>query len=142
MYKGLTTFCITFLTLNIHTASKSSDDLLTTTTIAPSIEAKANGDIYISSRQSYFEDSKIIDEIMALAEDGDVNSQHRLGDIYLKGKGVTKSDIVALMWFIVSEKNGHEQASENKQFTEQYMAIDQVRLAYKMAENWIKTQSN
>ena len=142
MYKGLTTFCIAFSVLNFQSVTFANDEILTTSTVAPTIETKTSGDIYISARQTYFEDSQIVDKILTLAENGDVNSQYRLGDIYLNGKGVTKSDIVALMWYIVSEKNGHEQASDNKQYTEQYMAFDQVRLAYKMAENWIENQRN
>jgi len=95
-------------------------------------------DIYLIAKREFLEESKIVEDIIELAKEGEPSAQYRLGEIYQKGKGVTRSDIVALMWYIISEQNGHKNAGKSKEFTEQYMAIDQITLAYKMAQQWME----
>lgn len=149
MRKGLTTLFtllpIIFVGTSIHAEEKIDTEITAFTSVAPSAKITIQNenynsikDRYIIAKRIFVEESKIVDEIMALAESGEPVAQHQLGEIYQNGKGVTKSDIVALMWYIVSEENGHKSASKSKEFTEQYMAFDQIRQAYKMAEKWIE----
>lgn len=147
MYKGLTTLFTVFsiiLFLNSANAEAQIESEITASAsilpVSKTLIQNSNivtlEDRYLISKRVFFEESKIVEEISTLAKNGEPSAQHQLGEIYKYGKGVTKSDIVALMWYIVSEQNGHKNASKSKEFTEQYMAFDQIALAYKMAEQW------
>lgn len=142
MYKGLTAFCTTLTLLLIH-ISVNAEEAITKAAIPKATssiylkEQPVTNDIYLLARHTFYIESQIVDSITTRAKNGEARAQHQLGNIYKNGNGVTKSDIVALMWYIVSERNGHEKASENKQFTEQYMAFDQINLAYKIANDWV-----
>jgi len=149
MHKGLTTLFTILSIILLSNFARAEGPIETEITASSSILPvtknailKHNGvaieDRYLIAKRAFFEESKIVEEIIALAKNGEPNAQHQLGEIYKYGKGVTKSDIVALMWYIVSEQNGHKNASKSKEFTEQYMAFDQIALAYKMAEQWIE----
>lgn len=94
-------------------------------------------DSYINAKFLYHINSQRIDTIIKNAENGDYSSQYTLGTIYQKGHGVTSSDVVALMWYTISSHNGVKGAKQDKKFTEKYMAVDQIRLAHRMANMWI-----
>ncbi len=95
-------------------------------------------DRYIIQRISYHQNSLKVDELLLAANAGDKIAQLQLGDAYRMGLGVTKSDVVALMWYTISAENGAEGASDEKNFTAKYMAFDQIELAYGMAERWLE----
>ncbi len=99
-------------------------------------------DRYIVAKINFYQDSLKVDQLKEAAEQGDVIAQHELGDIYRNGQGVTKSDVVALMWYMISEENGAKGAGNDKDFTARYMAGDQIDLAFRMAERWQKTHSD
>ena len=48
-----------------------------------------------------------------LAEKGDAVAQYRLGNMYADGKGVTRDDATAMMWFERSAKQGNADAQYN-----------------------------
>lgn len=96
-------------------------------------------DRYVVEKINYHQDSLKIALVQAYADAGDPIAQHQLGDAYRFGQGVTKSDVVALMWYTISAANGDKSASTDKNFTARYMAVDQISLAYEMAERWLKT---
>lgn len=94
-------------------------------------------DSYINQKVSFHLDSLKVERIEEAAFAGDPLAQHRLGNIYRLGKGVTKSDIVALMWYTISFENGKKDAIEDRNFTANYMAKDQIALATEMANRWL-----
>lgn len=149
MHKGLTTLFTILSVIILFNSANAENQIEAEVTASSSISPATKftllpsgittlEDRYLIAKRLFIEESKIVEDIIALAKSGEPVAQHQLGQIYKNGKGVTKSDIVALMWFIVSEENGHKNATKSKEFTEQYMAFDQVNLAYKMAEKWIE----
>ncbi|MDG1859829.1 MAG: hypothetical protein P8I94_12035, partial [Emcibacteraceae bacterium] len=75
--------------------------------------------------------------IQAKAKDGDKVAQKALADLYRDGRGVVKKDVVALMWYIISDKNGDKEANRDLSFTKSYMATDQIDQAQKLASKWL-----
>lgn len=116
-------------------SSYADNELIATASSIPS--NKISHDRYINAKFLYHINSLRIESIKENAENGDVSSQYILGNIYQNGHGVPTSDVVALMWYTVSAQNGVKDAVKDKKFTEKYMALDQVRLAHRMADIWI-----
>ncbi len=95
-------------------------------------------DSYLKEKVSFHLDSLKVDEIEEAALAVDSIAQHRLGNIYQNGKGVTRRDLIAIMWYTISMENGEKDAITDKNFTAQYMAQDQVNLATEMANRWLR----
>lgn len=125
MHKGLTalfaTLSIILITLPTHAEEIIETEATAARSIIPSakitIKEERNNsrkDIYLIAKREFLEESKIVEDIIELAKEGEPSAQYRLGEIYQKGKGVIRSDIVALMWYIVSEQNGHKNAGNSK----------------------------
>ena len=136
---GLTTIlcAITFLPVLGYTQDSIDHQAQNLNELSPA----AKGDIYQIERHRYYIDSLNYHSVLAKAENGNNLAQYELGNIYRFGHGVTKSDVVALMWYVISERNGRNDAQKDRKLTENYMAFDQKRLAYQMADRWLRNHS-
>ncbi len=122
-------------------AAADSDIVGSASTVASQkyvLERAKEHDRYLLAKYQNYADNLHFKKINAAAINGNLDAQFELGHIYRSGQGVNKSDIIALMWYTISAENGVKNAEREKKFTEQYMAVDQIALARKMAKKWIK----
>jgi len=130
------------LVLNFTHFSYAESGVITAASTLPasSITVAPNenvGDIYLNAKYDYDKYRLKLDQIINNAEKGNIYALRHLGIIYQNGYGVTKSDVVALMWYTISAEKGLKEAKTDQNYTELYMATDQIRLAHKMARLWI-----
>ncbi len=95
------------------------------------------GNSYVMEQYQFLMEKEIFRDTEMRAQMGDGHAQYLLADSYLNGRGVRRNDLVALMWYLISEQNGFDDASKHRKRIEHYMAFDRVRLAYNMAERWM-----
>lgn len=125
-------FAITSDTTKAQSNPSAQDEYLNA--ITPS----ANSDSYEIEKYQYYIASLNYNKILKEAVSGNVMAQYELGNIYRYGQGVTKSEVIALMWYIISDRNGVPFADKEREFIEINMANDRITLAQKMANIWIK----
>ncbi len=132
---------LSLLTIGISQNSFAEGEIIGSASSIPStkhiIMTLNPQDSYINEKLSFHLDSLKVEQIEEAALAGDPLAQHRLGNIYRFGKGVTRSDIVALMWYTISFENGKKDAIDDRNFTANYMAEDQIILATEMANRWL-----
>jgi TPR repeat protein len=63
--------------------------------------------------KAYKNNEPSIDELMLLANQGDIDAQNKLGAAYFHGKGVEKNIAEARRWFIQSAQKGYAKAQYN-----------------------------
>ena len=137
------TISIFTITVSQHYANAAEDAFLSTTTIpsiksfVPTIDSNKHNDLYFKNRKLIQIEYNKARELEVKASQGDSEAQKILGDYYRQGRGVAKSDAVALMWYIISEENGFKKADGELNFTKSYMAFDQINLAKQMANKWL-----
>ncbi|HPF47755.1 MAG: sel1 repeat family protein [Alphaproteobacteria bacterium] len=140
--RNLKFLLISILTTGFAHSGHTESDLVTsasTVSSSKSVSGQFNltNDLYFKALYSFELHRENLKNIAYDAENGDIEAQHKLGQIFQNGFGVTKSDVVALMWYTISSKNGLKEADRNKVLTENYMASDQIILAHEMAELWL-----
>ncbi|MCP5381738.1 MAG: sel1 repeat family protein [Kordiimonadaceae bacterium] len=142
--RNLKIMFIGFLAFGYSNSGHAESDLITSASTLPSNKSVAGQyeltkDIYFKALFTFEQHRRNLKQIVYNAENGDIEAQHKLGLIYQNGYGVPKSDVVALMWYTISTKNGFKAAGQDKMYTENYMAPDQIILAREMAERWMST---
>ncbi|MEZ5759204.1 MAG: hypothetical protein R3D86_13370 [Emcibacteraceae bacterium] len=140
--RNLKILLVSFLTVGFAESGHSESDLIASASTIPSYKSvtgkyELTKDIYFKALYTFEEHRQNLKHIVYDAENGDIEAQYRLGLVYQNGYGVTKSDVVALMWYTISTKNGFKTAGQDKTYTENYMAQDQINLARQMAELWL-----
>lgn len=138
----LTTVAILAIAFNFSNLAYADSETVSTSSSLSSANiaaasTKVSKDIYINAKYNFNIHKEQLRQVVGAAENGDIYAQRHLGIIYQNGYGVTKSDVVALMWYTISTKNGFKEAKTNIDATEIYMASDQVMLAQRMARLWI-----
>tara|TARA_B110000438_G_scaffold246346_1_gene247862 strand:+ start:59 stop:538 length:480 start_codon:yes stop_codon:yes gene_type:complete len=66
------------------------------------------------------------------------DAQNNLGALYSKGEGTDQSFVEALKWFIISAENGSEGGQKNIRILEKRMSYEQISLAQKLANDWMR----
>ena len=64
----------------------------------------------MTEKTTEFENMSHFEIVNALAEQGDVASQFRLGELYYNGVGVRKNKTKALRWWTNAAEQGHPHA--------------------------------
>lgn len=127
----------------LFSSNAAEDVVLSAATIpsikyfVPTIDHPKNKDLYFHNKKLSRIESNKAQELEKIAILGDSEAQKILGDHYRQGRGVAKSDAVALMWYIISEENGFKKADRELSLTKSYMAFDQINLAEQMADKWL-----
>jgi hypothetical protein len=76
------------------------------------------------------------------AEQGHALAQYNLGLIYAEGYDVVpKDDVQALVWFILAERGGNQDARRNHQAFAMRMSPEQVKKAEKLAQDWMTAKA-
>ena len=77
------------------------------------------------------------------AEQGNVDAQALLGDIYVKGQGTAQDFKKAYIWYGVAAKNGNQNSTHNLPLIETKLTSGQKAKAEKEIEMiWEQTQKN
>jgi TPR repeat protein len=71
-----------------------------------------------------------------LAEQGQTEAQHNLGELYAEGKGVPQDYVQAHMWYNLAAANGDKLAAEFRDGLAKQMALAQIAEAQKLAREW------
>ena len=79
--------------------------------------------------------SKEVQQIISAAENGNVGAQFELGWIYLDGRGVTQSNLMATQWWREAAQNGHAGAQVELAWT--YLDVDGSDYAVEMGVYWL-----
>ena len=69
------------------------------------------------------------------AEQGDVDAQYNLGNMYAKGRGVRQDNAQAVQWFRKAAEQGDAEAQNN--LGVMYAYGQGVRQNYKSAKEWL-----
>ena len=72
----------------------------------------------------------------AAAEQGHARAQHHLGIRYLKGEGVKKDPVAALMWLTLSARAGDKSAARERDKLMEHLSSAQRQKAKSMADQW------
>lgn len=71
------------------------------------------------------------------AESGNKDAPNNIGIMYMSGVGAIKDSVKAYMWFSIAGK-GDPAAISNKKFLLRRLTPDEVKLAERMAQEWLK----
>jgi hypothetical protein len=71
------------------------------------------------------------------AEQGDVASQYRLGQMYLGGLGIPKDIVQAQMWIEVAAAHGQAASSQERTMIDSTLSFDQREKAKRLTEEWL-----
>ena len=72
-----------------------------------------------------------------LAEKGDGKAQWYVSGLYARGMGVNQSFVQALKWSALAGANGVEVAIYGRELLQKQMTPDQIRRAYRLAQDWM-----
>ncbi len=85
---------------------------------------------------AFADDGGRFDHLQPLAEKGEIDAQHRLGNMYAKGEGAPHDYVLAHKWFNLAAAGGHEEARSARNIFSQLMTPEQVAEAQKLARDW------
>jgi hypothetical protein len=74
--------------------------------------------------------------VSSAAEQGDPESQARLGEMFLEGRGVPQDYVTAHMWFNLASASGMTKARELRDFLAARMTPAQIAEAQQLAREW------
>jgi hypothetical protein len=77
-----------------------------------------------------------------LANHGHSGAQYGLGLLHDWGRGVTKNDVVAHMWFDLAAARGNPGAARSRDTIALHMTPAQITEAQKLAREWHEENSN
>ncbi len=79
-----------------------------------------------------------LEEMRALAEQGDAYAQANLGRMYGNGEGVPEDHVLAYMWSNLAAAQGNEIAQDNKDIIEERMTREQIAEAQRLSREWLE----
>jgi len=82
-----------------------------------------------------------INDCQVKAEQGDVEAQCSLGQIYYKGQGALQDYVIAYMYFNVAAISGTKEAIKNRDSVSKKMTPSQLEKAQKLAREWVQKHS-
>ncbi len=71
------------------------------------------------------------------AEQGDADSQFRLGFVYEMGQGVPQDFVLAHMWYSLAAAKGGKEAASSRDFVAKRMTPIQITKAKKLTREWL-----
>ncbi len=83
-----------------------------------------------------------VEEIMLLAEQGDVNAQFNLGLMYYRGNGVLQDYKLAHKWFNIASAQGDAEARRALSLITVMMTREEVASAQELAREWQNKRSS
>jgi hypothetical protein len=79
-----------------------------------------------------------LEEMRALAEQGDANAQNNLGFMYVAGDGVPEDNVLAYMWYNLAAAQENEVAQVLKDFIEEEMTREQIAEGQRLSREWLE----
>jgi hypothetical protein len=70
------------------------------------------------------------------SEQGQDNAQLNLGHCYANGRGVSKDNVLAYMWYDLSAQAGNPGGANSRQVISKLMASEQIAAAKKLSREW------